>query len=266
MTDERPLAGKIALVTGSSAGVGRTIAKAMAAAGADTVVHGRTPDRVDRVVETITAAGGAASGVCADLMVVDQVYGLVEQVAATKGRIDILVGSGAGVAPHMELKFFHQMDRDRIEDAAHRNWLCKAHLIRAALDVMIPQGYGKIINITTDAGRIPTAIESVEGGAAAALMQMTRVIARECGRYGIRLNNIAFGPLVDVGEGDVQGGPKSEPGSPASLGALQALAKRRMFPVGSADIASTVLFLSAASGDNITGQTLSVNGGLSMPA
>jgi NAD(P)-dependent dehydrogenase (short-subunit alcohol dehydrogenase family) len=187
-------------------------------------------------------------------------------VAATQGRIDVLVGSGAGVAPDMELMFFHQMDRDRIDDAANRNWLCKAHLIRAALDVMIPRGYGKIINITTDAGRIPTVIESVEGGAAAALMQMTRVIARECGRYGIRLNNIAFGPLVDLGEGDVQGGPTSEPGSPGSLGALQALAKRRMFPVSSADIASTVLFLSAPSGDNITGQTFSVNGGLSMPA
>jgi 3-oxoacyl-[acyl-carrier protein] reductase len=266
MTGGQLLAGKIALVTGSSAGVGRTIAKALAAAGADVIIHGRTPDRVDRAVETITSAGGMASGLCADLMVTDQVYGLVEQVAATKGRMDILVGSGAGVAPDMKLMFFHQMERDRIDDAANRNWLCKAHLIRAALDVMIPQGYGKVINITTDAGRIPTAIESVEGGAAAALMQMTRVVARECGRYGIRLNNLAFGPLVDVGEGDVQGGPKGDPGNPAPLGALQALAKRRMFPVSSADVASTALFLSAASGDNITGQTFSVNGGLSMPA
>jgi NAD(P)-dependent dehydrogenase (short-subunit alcohol dehydrogenase family) len=100
------------------------------------------------------------------------------------------------------------------------------------------------------------------GGAAAGVMQMFRVLARELGRYGIRLNTVSCGPVAEV-DTFVRSNPVDRVGD-AGARVLSKLDKRRMFPVAGLDLARTVGFLLADTGDNITGQTWSVNGGLSI--
>ncbi len=262
-----PLQGKVALVTGSSVGIGREIALRLADAGADVLVNSRTEARIKPVADEIAARGRKTRHYVADLVDEAQVRDMVTQAASDFDRIDILVANGAG-ATQMTLpfRFFHEIDPDYMLGVALSTWLSKAWLIRHCLNVMIPQGYGKIVNVSTDAGRTPTTGESLIGGGAAALMMMTRVIAREVGRYGVRINTIATGGIVDNPLGEIEGYRLMQAeGGEAAAKVSPKLQSRRMFPVSAADMANATLFLVAETGDNITGQTWSINGGLSMP-
>lgn len=262
-----PIEGKVALVTGSSAGIGKTIALRLAEAGATVMVNARTEQRARPVAEEIRARGGTADFQVADLLDRFQIEKMVDATVQQFGRLDIVIANGAGATKiTLPWQFFHEMDPERFMPIAVSHWLSKAYLIRAALPHIIPLGYGKIVNISTDAGRAATVGESLIGGGAAGLQQMTRVIAREVGRYGIRVNTISCGPISDNPPGEIEGynemaRQQTEAGSKVS----PRLNSRRIFPVAMADLAETVLFLVDKSGDNITGQTWSVNGGLTMP-
>ena len=258
---ELDLEGRRALVTGGNGGIGRVISLELARRGAHVVVNGRTPEKVDAVVAEIEALGGTASGVPGDITRPEMARSVVLH-AADGGVLDFGVWSGAGTTPQGALwKLFLDMSYEEFLPVIEAHWLSKAALTHAALEVMVPGGYGKIVNLCTDAGRVPTTNESMIGGAAAGVMQMFRVLARELGRYGIRLNTVSWDPS-----------PKSTRSSGATqLSAwrrrrrvLSKLDKRRMFPVAGLDLARTVGFLLADTGDNITGQTWSVNGGLSI--
>ena len=128
---------------------------------------------------------------------------------------------------------------------------------------MALHGRGKIVAVGTDAGRVATVGESFIGGATAGMMQMCRVLARELGRDGIRVNAVAMSYIWDAE-------PRWGPGSPAlegghGKGMIENLRKRMLFPVHCQDIANAAAFLAGPESDAITGQTLSVNGGLSTP-
>ena len=145
--------------------------------------------------------------------------------------------------------------------AAH--WLTRAFAIQAAARVMALHGRGKIVAVGTDAGRVATVGESFIGGATAGMMQMCRVLARELGRDGIRVNAVAMSYIWDAE-------PRWGPGSPAlegghGKGMIENLRKRMLFPVHCQDIANAAAFFAGPESDAITGQTLSVNGGLSTP-
>jgi NAD(P)-dependent dehydrogenase (short-subunit alcohol dehydrogenase family) len=154
-----------------------------------------------------------------------------------------------------------------------KQWLSRFHLARAVVDHMQARKYGKIIFITTDAGRIPSFRESLIGGAAAAVVLATKVLARELGRSGIRVNTIGLPPIMGPAPADTQPVPGSEsyreprdqgePGSGPGHG--DKVNQRQFFSVVPDDIAKAALFLASDGGDVITGQTLSVNGGLSFP-
>lgn len=261
------LKGRIALITGSSAGIGREIAHQLARAGAHVVINGRTPERIEPVETAIRNGGSSASSCAADLLDRNQIRDMVDRTVAEHGRLDILVSSGAGATSlTLPWKLFHEMDEERILPIVHSYWLSKTYLIRAVLPHMIENNYGKIINLSSDAGMIPTTGESIIGASAAALQQMTRVIAREVGRYGIRINTVSCGPLVDNSPDEVEGYKVlAERADSGHSKVSSKLYSRRMFPVETEDVARTVLFLAGSDGDNITGQTWSVNGGMSMP-
>jgi len=261
MTSPAKAPARVTLVTGGSSGIGKVVATRIASPAGHVVVAGRPGGTAQDVADQIVAAGGSASSAAADLLEPKQVKDLVDGVVAEYGRLDHLVASGAGFSPAgLHFKLFTDMDPADFPGVVSAHWLSKAYLIHAALAHMIPAGYGKIVNISSDAGRVPTPNESMLGGAAAGLMLMTRAIAREVGRQGVRVNTISLGPLADV---DMVRLAQMSPSGEASVAVAQKLTSRLLFPVTASDIAAAAEFLLSPAGDNVTGQTISVNGGVS---
>ena len=173
------LTGKVALVTGSSRDIGKAIAIKLAENGADVVINGRNIDVGLKVVEQIQSMGRRAIFEKADIYNYAEVQQMAANTIEKLGKIDILVATGgaasAGVLPH----FFRDIDPKDYAVFAVSRWFTRANSIRAVLDHMIERQYGKIILVTTDAGRVPTPGESINGAAAAAVIQMTKALANE---------------------------------------------------------------------------------------
>jgi len=260
----KTLQDQIALVTGATAYIGRAVANELAHRGATVVVNGRSADSGATVVEEIRAAGGHAEFERADLTDRAAVQAMVERIVHRHGRLDVLVASGAGASSDsLAFKLFLEMEGADFETYIRSHWLTRAHAIQAAAQAMRSRGRGKIVAIGTDAGRVATVGESFIGGATGGMMQMCRVLARELGRHGIRVNAVAMSYIWDAE-------PRWGGGSAALAGAhgqgmIDNLRKRMLFPVHCADIAQAAAFLAGPESDAITGQTLSVNGGLSTP-
>ncbi len=254
------LTGKVALVTGASKGIGRAIALTMAANGADVVVNARNREPALEVVEEVEGLGRRASFQPADIWDYQQVRQMVDRSLQDFGRIDILAASGAGGGAPPE--FFVRIDPDHYADVVRSHLFSRLYCVRAVLDHMIERRSGKIILITTDAGRTPTPRESLIGGAAAALVLMTKVIAQEVSRYQIRINTICTTVTKDTPGYDYA---MSDPTSPI-YHIFQKAEERMPFGMNRpADIAQLALFLASDDSNQMTGQTFSVSGGLSFP-
>lgn len=260
----KTLQDRIALVTGATAYIGRAAAQELARRGALVVVNGRNAHNGQAVVDEIHSAGGRAEFEAADLTDREAVQAMVGRIVQRHGRLDVLVASGAGASSDsLAFKLFMEMEGADFETYIRSHWLTRAHAIQAAAAAMRTQRYGKIVAIGTDAGRVATVGESFIGGATGGMMQMCRVLARELGRDGIRINAVAMSYIWDAE-------PRWGGGSPALAGAhgpgmIDNLRKRMLFPVHCADIAQAAAFFAGQESDAITGQTLSVNGGLSTP-
>lgn len=261
---EGALTGRIALVTGATGFIGRACVLRLARAGATVVVSGRNVQAGAAVVSQIEAAGGKACFEAADLYDPAQIHALAGRVAARFGRIDVLVGSGAGASQDsLGFRLFKEMDEQHIERFIRAHWLTRLHAIRAVYPHMRAAG-GSMVMIGTDAGRVATVGEALIGGATAAMMQMCRALAREFGREGIRVNVVSMSYISDA-EPRWQDGSESLMGADRHAGMLQNLRRRMLFDVRCQDIAEAVAFLASPAAQAITGQTLSVNGGLSTP-
>ncbi len=183
------LEGRVALVTGSSAGIGAAIAAGLAGAGAVVVVNGRTPDKIEAVVAGMVAAGGKAHGVPFDVTDSAEVRAGVARIEAEIGPIDILVNN-AGI-----------QRRGPLEDYAEGTW---RELMRANLDsvffvgqavarAMIPRKRGRIVNVCSvqsELGRPGIAPYAASKGA---VKMLTKGMAIDWGRYGIRVNGLGPG-------------------------------------------------------------------------
>lgn len=254
------LTGKVALVTGSSLGIGRAIAVTLARNGADVVLNGRNEDHARNALEQIRGMGRQAWFEQADIWNYQEVRRMVDNAIQKMGKIDILVASGAGGGAPPE--FFNKIDPELYLGVARSHWLSRLYCVRAVLDHMIERQMGKIIMITTDAGRTPTPRESLIGGAAAALVLMTKVIAQETARWQIRINTICTTVTKDTPGYDYAMADPTRP-----IFAIFKKAEERM-PFGMNrpdDIAQLALFLASEDSNQITGQIFSVSGGLSFP-
>lgn len=258
------LEGEVALVTGSTSHIGKTIACMLAHCGATVIVNGRNQQAGKAVVEEIVAAGGKACFEAADLFRPESVQEMVGRIIDGCGRIDILVSSGAGASHDSPpFRLFEEMQLEDFERYIRAHWLSRVYAIRAVYPHMKAQGSGKIVALGTDAGRVATVGESFIGGATAGMMQMCRALAREFGRHHVRINNVAMSYISDAEPRWGKGSPALEarPGKGSDM--LEQLRKRMLFDVNQQDIADAVAFLVSAAADAITGQTISVNGGLS---
>ncbi|MFJ4927213.1 SDR family NAD(P)-dependent oxidoreductase [Streptomyces sp. NPDC088736] len=235
--------GRTALVTGATAGIGRAVAAQLAREGADVVVHGRDTARGDEVVTEITAAGGTARFVQADLGDPRDARRLTEEA----GDVDVLVNN-AGVYK------FHstpEMTTDLFDLQMNLNTRAPYLLVRDLAPRMAARGHGSIVNISTVAATLATTGTGIYAASKAALEQLTRVWATEYARQGVRVNTVAPGPI-------------RTPGMAGHEDMLKAIADgmTAMGRVGEPEeVAEAVTFLASDRAGYITGATLEVGGG-----
>jgi len=248
----------VSVVTGSTAGVGRAIAEELAAHGSHVVVNGRTVDRGEQVVADIEAAGGSASFQRADINDYDAVEAMMDVVVENHGTIDVLIPNGAAASGPVPNFFADTPPADYL-DFAESMLANRLYCIKAALDAL-RDGGGRIVNISADSGRWPTPGEIGPGISAAGMMMATKVLAAEFGRWDISVNTVSISVTEDTPA--VNWVLEESPASSVFESALEC----QEFTVRAEDIAEIVAFLAGADGARpITGQLLSVNGGISFP-
>jgi Dehydrogenases with different specificities (related to short-chain alcohol dehydrogenases) len=253
------LEGKVALVGGSTGGIGRAIAVKFAEAGADIVVHGRDAEAGREVVDEIEKAGRRGHFETADIRDAGQVREMVGRVLSRWGKIDVLVANGAGGFPPPQ--FFSETDPSLYPEYLNTSLFSRLYFVHSVLGSMRARKEGKIVMTTSEAGRFPTPGESMIGAADAGLILATKVLAKEFSRWRINVNTIAI--TVTDQTPAFERTLRLE----GSLGKMfrKAAESVPFWPITADDIAETALFLASKRSDRITGQTISVSGGLTFP-
>ena len=240
MSDQRDLEGLSALVTGASSGIGKAAAEELGRHGAEIVVHGRNARRGSAVAGTITAEGGQARFVAADLGDPAQLDRLVEQA----GPVDVLVNNAGfswfGPTADLDVATFDRLFAANVRAAYF--------LVAALAPKMAAQGSGSIINIGSMAGQIGLAGGAAYSATKATLTAMTRSWAAEFSPSGVRVNAIAAGPVLTNG---------AAPERIEALGATTLLAR----PAQPREIAGVIAFLASPKASYITGAVIAADGG-----
>ncbi len=245
------LSGKVALVTGASQGIGEAIAQQLAQQGALVVCAARTEAKLQKVVAAIQEAGGKADHVVMDLASSESVRAAVAAVVERHGAIHILVNN-AGITRD---KLLIQMKEEDFTAVIDTNLKGAWTAIQAATKPMIKQRWGRIINITSVVGQMGNAGQSNYVAAKAGLMGLTKSVARELASRNVTANAIAPGYIATEMTTGLSDEVKAEFTKTIPLGRMGT----------PADIASAVVFLASDEAAYVTGQVLSVNGGMLMP-
>jgi NAD(P)-dependent dehydrogenase (short-subunit alcohol dehydrogenase family) len=252
------LDGQTAVVTGSTSGIGRAIALELADHGANVVVNGRSRDRGEDAVAEIEDRGADALFVPADINQYDEVETMMDTAVEEFGSIEVLVPNGAAAAGPVP-DFFENTVPAAILELCEVAYANRLYAIKAALDPL-KESSGRVVSITADAGQVPTPAEATIGGANAALMMATRVLASELARWEITVNAVSISVTEDTPARDWV-----MDDSPAAH-VFQKAIERQTFPVTAEHVAETVAFIAGSEGAGpMTGQILSINGGISFP-
>ena len=248
MTDR--FKGNSMVVTGAASGIGKTIARMAAEQGARVFVADVNEEGGKAAAEEIRAAGGQAEFEKLDLTNRPSIDAFAAAVLGKVGTLDILVNAAGWdlVEPFLKSK------PETWDLIVAINYLGPVHLCHHFVPGMMEQGGGKVVNISSDAGRIGSPGEAVYSGAKGGIISFTKTLAREAARGKVNVNCVAPGPtntpLYHVQSDKLKEGLKS------------VIPFRRV--AEPEEIAHAVLFFASAESDYITGQTLSVSGGMSM--
>ena len=242
--------GAVALVTGAGRGMGKEVALRLAREGARVVVAEVSPELGQSTAEEITAAGGQALSVVADVSRSDQVRDSFEKAVATYGRLDVLVNN-AGIAVGKPLLDYSEADWDRQLGVNVKGvFLCS----QAAARIMIPQRHGKIVNFASTSAFVASSKPGVAYDTSkGAVRMMTTSMAAELAPHGINVNAVAPGTVATEMT-------RESVSTPEGLAwQLARIPMGRLAQPG--DVAAVVLFLCSAEASYITGHTFLVDGG-----
>jgi len=244
------------LVTGGGRGIGRAICLGMAADGREVAIADLRVDEAKQTQSLVQAAGGKAIVIEMDVSNSESVRAGVARTVDELGAVEILVNC----AGWDELKPFLATDEDFWDRIIEINYKGTLRTVHACLPHMIESGFGRIINIGSDAGRVGSSLEAVYSGAKGGVIAFTKTIAREVARKGITANAVCPGPtatpLLDEivsasGDGD------------KIIGAMaRAVPMKRV--AQPEEVASAVVYFGSEAAGFVTGQTISVSGGLTM--
>jgi 3-oxoacyl-[acyl-carrier protein] reductase len=241
---------RVAVVTGASRGIGRSIALMLAAGGAKVVVSARNAGALAEVVAEIQQQGGEAMAVAGDVAVGADADRLMETAVASFGRVDILVNN-AGITRDGLLLRMKEEDWDAVMSVNLKGaFLCS----RAAAKFMSKQRFGRIVNISSVVGEMGNPGQANYCASKAGLLGLTKSVARELARRNVTVNAVTPGFIVTEMTESLPEKARDELYAQIPLGRF-----------GSAeDIAHAVLFLASEHSGYITGQVLGINGGMYM--
>jgi 7-alpha-hydroxysteroid dehydrogenase len=241
--------GKVAIVTGAGRGIGAACARGLAEAGADVVLASRTREQLDEVAAEIRAMGRRAIVVPTDVVDNDAVAALVPAAVEEFGRVDIVINNAGGTAPRP----FLDTSPGYLERSFHFNVTTAFVLTKAAVPVMLEQGGGTVVNISSTIGRLRDRGFVAYGTAKAALTHMTRLMAADLAPR-IRVNGIAVGSIATSALETVltDDGLRTEMVSGTPL-------KRLGEPE---DIAIGAVYLASSASSFVTGKLFEIDGGL----
>ncbi|HXW61210.1 MAG TPA: SDR family oxidoreductase [Candidatus Acidoferrales bacterium] len=255
------LHGQVAIVTGGGRGIGRAIARRLASAGAAVVVTARTEVEIQQVAHEIEGSGGRASAVTADLASEADCEKIVAAAHGTFGAVHILVNNAATYGPVQPIEKWSTKEWDRVMTINLRAPMLLSRLI---LPEMYERNAGSILNISTVGAKVALGLSAAYTASKAGLIGLTRVLAAESGRKGVRVNALCPGPVTET---RMSQDLRREFAAYFRSGADETL--QRMVegilqgrPQTTEDIASAALFLVSDQARAITGQTLNVDGGM----
>lgn len=245
------LTGKIALVTGASRGIGAAIAKKLASQGATVIVnYNGSKQQAEKTVEEILEQGGIAEAIQCNVADEQESVTMIKEILEKYKRVDILVNN-AGITKDNLLM---RMTEQEFEDVININLKGAFHMMKSLSRSFVKQRSGKIINISSVSGVMGNAGQANYAASKAGLIGMTKSIARELASRSICVNAIAPG-FIDTEM------TKSMPEDTQD-------SLKNMIPLGrmgrAEEVANLALFLASAQSDYITGQVISIDGGLHM--
>ncbi|MSU78922.1 MAG: SDR family NAD(P)-dependent oxidoreductase [Gemmataceae bacterium] len=253
------LKNRVALVTGSGRGIGRAIVIALAKAGARVALTARTAGELEEAVGVIRAAGGTAVGIVADLMAKDAVPALMRDVNDQLGPIEILVNN-AGIGSSSDPKPVANFNDEFWETTLYLNLTVPYKLSKAVLPTMLAKKWGRIINVASINGKIPSLHGVAYTASKHGLLGLTRTLALEVAKEGVTVNAICPGPVhTAMNDKRIEYDAQRRGMSFAEI-------EQAMTPIGGRlepdDIAPMAVFLAADEARMITGQAYNICGGV----